>query len=63
MSKRAIPPVPATADPAMARTLQAIKEDLEIIIGHRGGRVEKLGASATTDQIIAKINELIDRIQ
>ena len=41
----------------------AIKETLEVLTGQRGGAIEPLPTSATTAQIISKINEIIARLQ
>jgi hypothetical protein len=57
MSKRPIPSVPVT-DPAMQKFCQAVKEDLDIITGQRGGRIDPLPATATLAQVIEKINEI-----
>lgn len=63
MSKRTIPAVPKASDAEMQRFLAPLKENLEIISGQRGGQVQKLPSTATTAQIIEKLNELIDRLQ
>lgn len=42
---------------------RAVKENLEQIMGQRGGTVKPLSSSATTAEIIAKINELVERLQ
>lgn len=62
MKKRPIPLAPA-GDAARARFDSAVKENLEILMGQRGGRIEPLPASASTADIIAKINEIIERMQ
>lgn len=59
--KRAIPQVPQ--DPARQPFDQAIKENLEIIMGQRGGRVQPLAPTATLSEVVAKVNELIARLQ
>ena len=57
------PSIPAltTQDPA----LKAIKEVVECITAKRPGvaKIEPLKTTATTAQIITKINEIIDRLQ
>lgn len=63
MSKRAIPDVPRDSVGERRRFDEAVKEDLERIIGVRGGKIEVLPSTATTAQIVAKINEIIDRLQ
>jgi hypothetical protein len=45
------------------RLFTALKENVEIITGRRGGKVEALSTSATTAQVIDKINEVIARLQ
>lgn len=45
-----------------ATVLGPIKETLEIITGQRSGPVAQLAATATTSDIINKINELIARL-
>lgn len=42
---------------------KAVKERLEIITGLRGGSVAPLDESASLDDVIAKINELLDVLQ
>lgn len=59
--KRAIPQVPQ--DPARQPFDQAVKENLEVIMGQRGGRVEPLPPTATLPELVAKVNELIQRLQ
>jgi hypothetical protein len=63
MTKRTIPTVPRAADAETQRFLAPLKENLEIISGQRGGLVEKLPSTATTAQIIEKINAILDRLQ
>ncbi len=61
MRKPAIPPVPY-GDPARSNFDSSVKEALEQLTGQRGGRVEPLAEDATTAQIVAKINELVARL-
>lgn len=42
---------------------KAVKERLEIITGLRGGAIAPLDTSASLDDVIAKINELLDVLQ
>lgn len=63
MTKRAIPEVPKTPDRARQGFDSAVKENLEMIAGQRGGKIELLASTATTAEIIAKINEVIERLQ
>lgn len=62
MKKPAIPQVPRDGQPRTPFD-QAVKETLEIVTGRRVGRIEPLPAGATTDEIVAKLNEVIDRLQ
>lgn len=59
MTKRAIPQLPADASPA----LKAIKENLEVMMGQRGGKIETLPTTATLADVIAKVNQLIEKLQ
>lgn len=61
--KRAIPTVSQPNNPGQAKFNQAVKEDLELLMGLRDGKIESLASTATTAQIIDKINELIGRLQ
>jgi len=63
MSKRAIPQAPV--DPKRGGFDTAVKEILEQITGQRGAanRLEKLAGDATLDDVIKKINQIIDVIQ
>jgi len=63
MTKRAIPAVARPDDPVQAKFNQAVKENLEILMGQRMGRIAELDSSATTAQIISKINEILERLQ
>lgn len=42
---------------------RAVKENLEVLVGLRGSAVMPLSSTATTADIIAKINELIAKVQ
>jgi hypothetical protein len=63
MPKRTVPSVPKSLDAETQRFLAPLKENLEIISGQRGGQAQKLPSTATTAQIIEKINEILDRLQ
>lgn len=63
MAKRAIPQVPKRGNEPRQAFDAALKENIEILTGQRGGRIKTLVATATTAEIIAKINEIIDRLQ
>lgn len=48
---------------ALGRLLQAIKENQEARMGMRGTRVEELPSTATTADVINKVNDLIRLLQ
>lgn len=62
--KRPIPSVPANAA-AHGRLPfdQAVKETLEQLTGQRGTPIAPLPSTASTTEIIAKINEIISVLQ
>jgi len=62
VKKPAIPQVPRDGQPRTPFD-QAVKESLEIVTGRRAGRIEPLPAGASTDDVIAKVNEIIARLQ
>jgi hypothetical protein len=59
VQKRAIPNL------LNANFAEAVKENIEIITGRRPGlkKINKLSTTATTADVIAKINEILDRLQ
>ena len=59
------PKKPSIPSPDTPGFDEAVKENLEIITGRRPkvAKIEKLATTATTADIIAKINTLLDRIQ
>jgi len=61
--KPGIPPV-NTPDRTLNQAISALKENIEIITGARLGvnEISLLEPTATTEQIIAKINEVITRL-
>jgi hypothetical protein len=61
MKKPGIPAVP-NGDQATYNLLASLKETVEIMTGVRGGKMTTLGSSATTGQIINKINEIITKL-
>lgn len=63
MSKPIIPEVPRSGDIPRVRFDAAVKEYLEVLAGRRGTPPEALEDTASTADIIAKINELIDYLQ
>lgn len=54
---------PGLPDPRSPEFLNAVKENVEIITGRRGGKIAPLPTSATLPDVITKLNELIDRLQ
>lgn len=54
---------PGLPDTRSQEFLNAVKENIEIVTGRRGGKVAQLSKTATTAQIIEKLNELIARLQ
>ena len=62
MKKPGIPTIPPGKDPDTYNVLSTIKETVEILTGVRGGKISTLSSAATTAQIIAKINEIINRL-
>lgn len=62
MKKPSIPQVPRS-DPQRAGFDNAVKENLEVITGQRAGRIALLPSNASTADVVAKLNELITRLQ
>lgn len=64
MRKRPIPQVPrSAAEQGRVAFDAAMKENLEIILGHRGGAIAPLTADSSASEIVDKINEIISRLQ
>lgn len=64
MSKPVIPVVPVSAaEHGRARFDATLKESIESLTGVRGGRLTELDSSASLDDVIAKVNEIIRRLQ
>lgn len=61
MKKPSIPAINAK-DGELQRVLLALKENAEILNGTRGGRLEPLASNASTADLIAKVNEIIERL-
>jgi hypothetical protein len=63
MKKPGIPTV-VTGDRSLNATLIALKENVEIITGARPQltKVQRLQSTATLDDVINKLNEVISRI-
>lgn len=64
MAKKPAIPVINTPDRTMNQAMAAVKENIEIITGARAGsaQITSLGTTATVPEIIAKINEIIGRL-
>lgn len=62
MRKPAIPQVPRGGQPREGFDV-ALKETLEVITGRRGGSVQPLPADASLADVVAKVNEIIARLQ
>jgi hypothetical protein len=64
MSKAAIPTV-FTGNQALDRTLQAIKQNVDQISGQTKGvpSMAPLAPTATTAQIVERLNAITDRLQ
>jgi len=62
MKKPAIPTVPKD-DPRRARFDLALKECVESVMGRRNNTIEPLAANASIDDVIKKVNEIIEQLQ
>lgn len=62
MKKPAIPSVQTVSDGNLAALLRPIKETIEIMTGVRGGVLSPLPENASNSQVVAKINEIIQRL-
>lgn len=58
------PSIPAVVVPdrRLSTLLNPIKQNIEILTGVRGGKIDYLADTATVDEAVAKINEIIDRL-
>jgi hypothetical protein len=63
MMKR--PSIPALTQfpPTDPAVYSSIKENIEIITGRRGTKIAKLKDTASTADIINKVNEIVDLLQ
>ena len=48
---------------AVARVLEPIKINVEIITGRRGTKIAPLGPTSTTNDVINKLNEVLAMLQ
>jgi hypothetical protein len=64
MKKAAIPTV-RTGQPEVDRAFDAIKQNLDAITGQARNttRLQSLPSNATLAQVVARLNELTDRLQ
>jgi hypothetical protein len=64
MKKAAIPTV-RTGDSNVDRAIDAIKQNLDVITGQTRGvdKFQPLPANASLSQVIARLNELVARLQ
>ena len=63
MSHPSIPSEQSVKDQNIRMILSAVRINVETLNGKRDGRIDLLSTSATTAEIIAKINEIIERLQ
>jgi len=61
MAKPAIPSVPK--DAGREKFDKTVKECLETIMGRRADPIRLLSSDASSGDVIAKINEIIERLQ
>lgn len=64
MTNKPKPPIPDVplGKEGDVRILSALKENVELLTGVRGGPIVKLPSTATLGDVIIKLNELIDRV-
>ena len=57
--------IPSTQgiDPVVRRVLDPIKENIEVLKGRRGDKIQPLQPAATLADVINKLNELIAKLQ
>lgn len=58
---KTIPRIPQ--DPSTRNFNEAIKENLEVLNGLRGGKIVALSANASLVDVINKLNEILKRMQ
>lgn len=61
--KRPIPQLPPGTETARRKYDDAVRENMEIIMGQRGNGLDPLPSTASTADIITAINALIARLQ
>lgn len=62
MAKKPAIPAVNFSDAAVSQAISALKENVEIITGARGGEITSLATTATTTDIVSKINEIIVKL-
>jgi hypothetical protein len=63
VKKPAVPRVPPTDDAELRKFLDALKQNVEVFTGVRGGAIAPLTGAASVTDIINKINEILGRLQ
>ena len=58
------PGIPATppCDPTMSVFLGALRENVELLTGTRGGKLPTVSTSATLSDVITSLNAVINRL-
>jgi hypothetical protein len=62
MRKPAIPSTFTIQDKSIAAVIGPMKENIEILTGVREGLIDPLPSDATLAQVIAKVNEIVLRL-
>lgn len=64
MAKKPAIPTPGTSDNTLNMVLSTMKENIELMTGARPGtrQIAQLANTATTSEIITKINEVIAKL-
>lgn len=61
MKKPSIPVIPGK-DNELASVLRPMKENIDVITGVIGGKMQPLNTGASLSDVISKINEIINRL-
>lgn len=62
MAKKPAIPAVNFSDATVSQAISALKENVEIITGARGGELSSLDSTASTADIVSKINEIIVKL-
>jgi hypothetical protein len=62
MRKPAIPSTFTIQDKSIAAVIGPMKENIEILTGVREGLIDPLSSDATLAQVVAKVNEIVLRL-